>query len=510
MPQGVLGFQYEADKSGAGSTALAGLPVYLDLAQVLGLRSSVERHLHARPVQGWGDADAVMALILLNVAGGDCVEDLDGLNADEGFAHLLVRLRLSGLPRAERRALARRWRRERTRAVPSTSSARRYLEEFDDPAQEEARRLSSVKAFIPAPNAHLQAFPKVNQDFLAAVQARSPEKDATLDQDATLLMCHKEAAYRSYKGPKAYQPLNTWWAEQGVLVHTEFRDGNVPAGYEQLRVFKEALALLPEGVERVWLRSDTAGYQHDLLEYCERGLNERFGRIRFAVGCDVSPEFKQAVAAVAEDDWHPICEVEDGKLVPSGQEWAEVCFVPEEIGRSKNAPEYRYLATREAIDEQQHLPGLDAQQHLPFQTIKLQQRTYKLHGVVANIPEWDGERVIDWLRERCGKSEEVHSVLKSDMAGGKLPSQLFGANAAWWWICVLAVNLNAAMKRLVLGGPWVTKRMKALRHSLIGLPGRLIEHARELALRLSPSHPALAWLIDIRGRILALAPVPTG
>ena len=52
-----------------------------------------------------------------------------------------------------------------------------------------------------------------------------------------------------------------------TILHTEFRDGNVPAGYEQLRVFKEALACLPQGVEKVRLRSDTAGYQHDLLKY---------------------------------------------------------------------------------------------------------------------------------------------------------------------------------------------------------------------------------------------------
>jgi len=29
-----------------------------------------------------------------------------------------------------------------------------------------------------------------------------------------------------------------------------------------------------------------------------------------------------------------------------------------------------------------------------------------------------GDQVIWWLRERCGKSEEVHSVTKNDLAGG--------------------------------------------------------------------------------------------
>ena len=62
-----------------------------------------------------------------------------------------------------------------------------------------------------------------------------------------------------------------------------------------------------------------------------------------------------------------------------------------------------------------------------------------------------GDRIIWWLRERCGKSEEVHAVMKNDLAGGVLPSALFGANAAWWTIMLIALNLNVTMKRQVLG-----------------------------------------------------------
>jgi hypothetical protein len=42
-------------------------------------------------------------------------------------------------------------------------------------------------------------------------------------------------------------------------------------------------------------------------------------------------------------------------------------------------------------------------------------------------------------------------VSKADLAGGQLPSGLFGANAAWWALAILALNLNAAMKQLVTG-----------------------------------------------------------
>ena len=61
-------------------------------------------------------------------------------------------------------------------------------------------------------------------------RAQHPVAQATLDMDATLIETQKREALYCYKHFKAYQPLNTWWAEQGLIVHSEFRDGNVPAG----------------------------------------------------------------------------------------------------------------------------------------------------------------------------------------------------------------------------------------------------------------------------------------
>ena len=120
-----------------------------------------------------------------------------------------------------------------------------------------------------------------------------------------------------------------------MVLQREFRDGNVPAGYEQLRALEEALEALPGGVKRVRIRSDTAGYQHDLLRWCEEGGSEGFGRIEFAIGCDVTDEFKGAVGEVAEGEWEKLYVERDGQYVETGRQWAEVCFVPNEIGRSK-------------------------------------------------------------------------------------------------------------------------------------------------------------------------------
>ncbi len=192
----------------------------------------------------------------------------------------------------------------------------------------------------------------------------------------------------------------------------------------------------------------------------------------------------------------------NGEYQKTGQQWAEVCYVPNWIGRKKDGPTYRFLAVREPL-EQQPLPEMDGQLNLPFPTMDWGQVKYKVTGIVTNL-ETPGDEVIWWYRGRCGKSEEAHSIMKEDLAGGKLPSGLFGANAAWWQIMILAFNINSAMKRLVLGERWAPRRMKAVRFWLINLPGRVLERGRELFVRLCGGHASNGLLFEARRRMLCL------
>ena len=288
-----------------------------------------------------------------------------------------------------------------------------------------------------------------------------------------------------------------------MVAHSEFRDGNVPANYQNLRVLQETLDALPEGVVKVYFRGDTAAYLQDLLRYCAEGQNKRFGVIEFAIGVDVTAEFKRAVAEVAEGEWQPLEREVDGHRVKTGQEWAEVCFVPNWTAQRKAGPTYRYLAIRELL-EQAELPGVESQ--LPFPSMSFGERQYKVFGMVTNrdIP---GDKLIWWHRVRCGKGEEIHKVMKEDLAGGHLPSNRFGANAAWWGMTVLAFNLNSLMKRLALPEGWAPKRLKAIRFGLINLAGRVVSRARQLIIRLSEGHPAFEVLIEVRRRLRALRAV---
>jgi hypothetical protein len=497
VTQGILPFRYECEPRCSGMTALAGLPPYLELSVVSGLTDSIRRCLRvcSGQKQGWTDAQIVIPLVLLNVAGGDCVDDLRILEADAGFVKVLRRVELHGYLRKECREQEQRWRKERKRAVPSPSVVFRYLSAFDNPAEEVKQ--AAGHAFIPAPNEHLQALGQVNTDLLLFAQEKSLQREATLDQDTSLVKTYKQEALYCYQGDKSYQPMTTYWSEQDLVAHSEFRDGNVPANYQNLRALQESLDVLPEGVVKVYFRGDTAANQKELLRYCAEGKSERFGVIEFAIGVDVTAEFKRAVAEVEEGEWQPLEREVDGQRMKTEQEWAEVCFVPNWTAQRKEGPAYRYLAIRELL-KQAELPGLEAQ--LPFPSMSFGERQYKVFGMVTNrdIP---GDNLIWWHRARCGKGEEIHKVMKEDLAGGHLPSGRFGANAAWWGIMVLAFNLNSLMKRLVLPQGWAPKRLKAIRFGFINLAGRVMSHARQLIIRLSGGHSSYELLLEVRQRL---------
>lgn len=496
----MLSYQYQPEPTATQMTGYAGLLPYLDLACLLGVVEAADAKVGIAGSQGWRDGQHVLALVLLNVAGGESMDDIRLLEADAGLGRMVQEAERHGLPRKQRRELARRFRKGRQRTFPSPTRVCEWLEQFHDPAQEQQRVEGA--AFIPAANAHLRGLAQVNETLLASVQRYAPSAEATLDIDATLQETHKREALLCYKGYRAYQPLNVYWAETGLLVYSQFRDGNVPAQSGILEAIRASLAVLPPGVERVLVRMDSAGYQYEVLRYLATGDGGRRAPIGFTISNDMTAEFRAAVRQVPEGEWQSLARPRG----EAAQEWAEVVYVPNALARSKQDPDYRYLAIRERM-EQGVLPGMaegEAQPKLPFATEELGGVTYRLSGIVTNREE-GGAELIHWHHARCGKSEEVHAILKTDLAGGRFPSGKFGANAAWWALVVLASNLHAALRRLALPGTLKPKRMKALRFALITVAGRVVERGRQLFVRLAQDHPALAWLAEMRRKLRVLA-----
>jgi hypothetical protein len=124
MPQGLLPFQYSQEKNESNLTSFGGLPLYLEMAIASGLSTTLALQMNTKQ-QGWTDVQIILSLILLNLAGGDCVEDIERLEADEGLSLLLSKIATHGMKRKERRAYEKRFRKEMKRAFPSASVIRR-------------------------------------------------------------------------------------------------------------------------------------------------------------------------------------------------------------------------------------------------------------------------------------------------------------------------------------------------------------------------------------------------
>lgn len=411
-------------------TAHAGVPLVAELFRACGAAEVMDER--ASPKQrrrGLRAAETAESLFSLWVAGGERCEDMDRLREDQGLAALLGH------------------------GLPSAQATREFLSGFHE---EDLPLLQAGERSQVAREPELvQGLVAVSGQVIAYVQERRCEKVATLDLDATILECDKRSAKPTYDGRRGYQPVFVLWAEQDLVVADEFRDGNVPAGSGNLRVLKTALAALPPGVEQVLFRGDSAAYEHDLMAFAQR---EGVG---FAISADMSPALHTAIAALPEEAWQ-----KERQETNALRQWAEVEFFPEE---SRSPQPYRYLAIR--ILKQQGSLFADGSD--------------RRHFCIVTNRQGDGLELIRWHRGKAGTIEHTHDVLTNELAAEALPSQKFGANAAWVRLNVIAYNLLSALKRTALPEEFRTARPKRLRFVLFNTIGRIVRHARETLLRLS-------------------------
>lgn len=265
--------------------------------------------------------------------------------------------------------------------------------------------------------------------------------------------------------------------------------------------------MLPDGVKTVMVRQDTAGYRNEDMAWFEREAEHpRFGRIPFTISADITQEFRKAVALVEPSEWTKEYRVRKDKREPTGREYAEVVYVTNAQATMTGVPEaFRFIAIREKMSDQLSL--LEQESNAPFPVMTINNVPYKLHAIVTNRREEPAEELIRWHYQRCGKSEEAHSIMKGDFAGGQLPSAKFGANAAWWALMILSMNFHTLMKQSVLGDKWAKKRMKAMRFDLITAPARIVHHARQAFIRMSQR--LQQWFFRIHEALARLQPAPT-
>jgi hypothetical protein len=467
--QGILPYQVEVSDKLGHTTARGGLPLVVETMRALGLESAIEKHLRLRQREsGYTDVEKIEALVLLLAAGGDCLDDMRTLQADEGLERLLGR------------------------ELPSPDTLRHFLYAFHDQALiDEAlkRRAPGVVAFIPEESGALVALGRVNTALVHAVAANGKSKRATLDHDATIQESRKREALCHYKGGRGYQPACVYWAEEDLVVTDEYRDGNVPAGMENLPLIKKGFVSLPSTVSERFFRADSACYESAVLKWLadEERPDGPKGPIGFSISADMTPELSAVCRAVPEADWQLVEERSDATVSA-----ADVEFTPGNWNR--RAEPLRYVAVR--IKKRQGLlfaSGYDS-----------------LHlAVVTNRRDLSEKDLLEWHWQKAGTIEQVHDVTKNELGAGTPPCGRFGANAAWYRLALLTYNVLSAMKSLALPPKYGSAKPKKLRFALFQLAGRITEHAGRLVLTLSRAAEQLVELIRARRRLAELLPAPS-
>jgi hypothetical protein len=214
-------------------TALGGIPLVVQACRSLGVPASMREHVRVKERErGYDESTFVESFVILNAAGGECPEDFERLRGDPGLAEMIGH------------------------ELPSPRAALEFLyafheEEKIEPAQQ--RRLPDQIAYIPEETLPLEGWGRVNRDLVQRCGERGPEQRiATVDQDATIIESHKQQALPTDEGMRGYQPMLAVWAETGLVLADQFRDGNVPAQMEPLAVAQRAFAAVPSTVREYY------------------------------------------------------------------------------------------------------------------------------------------------------------------------------------------------------------------------------------------------------------------
>jgi len=432
---------------GEGLVSRAGAALLPELAARLGLQRELSRGLRhlfrRRPVHDPGRLVVDLATMLVD--GGDCVSDLGVLHRQPD---------LFG-------------------EVASQSTASRLLHalgERERAAIRAARRVARERAW----------------------QLGGRPERVTLDFDAQLLECHteKESGGPHRKGGFGFHPLHCFLDETGEHLAGLLRPGNAGANTaaDHITVLEQALAQLPGEVadrERdqpvaLLARADAAGATHSFAA----ALRER--KIGFSLGYYVDERVGRAALALPKRRWR--------RALDADNEEREGAWVAELTGQLDLSgwPEGTRLIVRKEIPHpgaQLRFTDLDGHRFQCFLTdqpdpdIAALEARHRLHA-----------RVEDRIQE------------SQELGLGRLPFQAIEPNQAWFELALLAQDLLAWLRLLVLDGDLACAKPKRLRHRLLHVAGRLTRSGRRRTLHLPASWPWRDELTTAFTRVASLAP----
>ena len=416
MARTVLPFKLAATEE--PMTVQSGLVLHGEFIQGLGIHRWLEQEM-PKPgsKRGYDAVQHVLPFLLMLTGGGRSLEDLRMIHRDQGLRNLL-----------------------HLEHLPSTDAAGDWL-----------RRTGEGKGLV--------GLDRVNRRIVAQRLRKMKRREYTLDIDATQIVAEKRDAAWTYKGERGYMPMVGHLAEAGVVIHDDFRAGNVAPASANLDFVKACEARLPQGHTLTAIRADSASYQADLFNYCEQT-----GKI-FAIGGRLDAPTLAAIAAIPDAAWTHYAD----------------CAVAETVHSMEHTDKaFRLIVVRHV-----------------HQGERLEEDRPRYHVIASNRSGSTAD-VLVWYRQRGEHSENGIKGLKIGFGMERMPCGQESANAAFFRIGVIAHNLFVLFKHSALGEDWQSHRVATVRWRLFQIPGRLVRHAGAWTLRVASNVAADFAAIHIR------------
>lgn len=386
-------------------TPHAGLALLGEFAVGLGVLQSVDNSL---PMPGSGagykPSEYIFPLILMLNGGGRSLEDTRQIRMDEGLREILPLER-----------------------IPSSDAFGDWLRNM-------------------GVNGGLSGLERVNRKLLKRGMKYDGIKGYTLDIDATGIEAEKQTAKMTYKGFKGYMPIVGHLAENGLVLGDEFRAGNVAPAARNLAFIKHCIRQLPKGKSITALRSDSAAYQAEIINYCEGN------GIQFAIGADLDEAVVGAITAIPEKEWKPY---KNGYI-------AETVHSME-----KTEQAFRLIVIRR-----------------PYQsTLFAEEDTSLKYTVIATNRIESPEAVVAWYNQRGECSENRIKELKIGFGMERMPCGQLNANAMFFKIGTLAYNLFRLFSLTTLSPSWHRHQVQTVRWRLYQIAGKIVFHGGQVFLK---------------------------
>jgi len=396
-------------------TVHTGLSLFYAMAEILKIPKSLDEHVQVKQRDsGYPESEHILALAANAFVGGDFLDDLEALREDDAIKMAIGR-----------------------KEIPDPTTAGDFCRRFS-------------RGHILQIN---KAFAEIEHEVY---KKRKDVSDLTIDVDAKVHEVYgkkKQGAAKAYNGVYSLQPMYAFADETDELLHVEVRSGNTHPGAKAVSYLKRLAKKIPSSIEKIYLRSDSAFYNREVVEFCEEKGWE------FSITADQTAALLRAINTLAPDAWCQDTEdaqIAYGEFTYNPVKWKKGC---------------RYLVRREREKEKQGQKAL-------FEK-------YSYYVVVTNK---EGEvKALMKTHAGRGRCEKRIGQFTNEFLS-HLPLKEFMANWVYLLCAQLAYNLSLWIRDLVLPKGYRKKHIKRIRRTIGLIASKVISGGRQISLRISLLH----------------------